>query len=58
MPTVQALLKGQGLADQLPTVAIVAHYDTFGVSTVSVPVLMGAGVGVGVGVGVGYLHSV
>ena len=37
VPTVQALLKGQGLPDQLPTVALVAHYDTFGVSTVSAP---------------------
>lgn len=35
--TVQAMLKGQGLPDQLPTVAVVAHYDTFGVSTVSAP---------------------
>ena len=45
VPTVQALLKGQGLHDQLPTVAIVAHYDAFGVSTVSVMkcLLMGEG---------------
>ena len=35
--TVQGLLKGQGIVDQLPTIAVVAHYDAFGISTVSLP---------------------
>jgi hypothetical protein len=38
LATMQGMLKGQGIADQLPTVAIVAYYDAFGISTVSVGV--------------------
>ena len=32
----QGKLTGQGIEEQLPTIAIVAHYDSFGIAPVSV----------------------
>lgn len=35
MPRFQGKLTGQGIEEQLPTIAIVAHYDAFGIAPVS-----------------------
>lgn len=34
----QGKLSGYGMEDKLPTVAIVAHYDSFGIAPVSISI--------------------
>ena len=38
----QGVLSGLGIEDQLPTIAIVAHYDSYGIAPVSVGICGGS----------------